>query len=105
MRKRFRSTRAQTTASTSAQLVRALSLKDVGQRLSKGESFVRGLLKRNELPAYRVGGSWRVDSNDLDAFIEKQKAMQRPSMTETGAVANAFDPNDLLPEVDDDCRL
>ena len=84
-------------------MTRALSVKDVCQRLGIGPTKFRTM--RTKLHAYKVGGCWRVDESDLAAYVERQKAEQRPPMTEAQAVAKAFDPDDLLPEVPPECVL
>ena len=81
---------------------RALSLKQACARLSIGLTSLRALLP--QLRAYKVGGSWRIDSADLEAFVEARKPKPAP-MTEAQAVSKAFDPNEGLPDVPEDCRL
>lgn len=82
---------------------RALSLKQVCQRLGLGMTAVRALFP--QLKAYKVGRDWRVDERDLEAFIAARKAAHLPRMTEAQAVAKAFDPDDALPEVAEEYRL
>lgn len=84
-------------------MTRALSVKDVCQRLGIGPTKFR--MMRAKFHAYKVGGAWRVDESDLLAYIEKQKAAARPALSEAQAVSKAFDPDDLLPEVPAECLL
>ena len=49
---------------------RLLEVSMVAHRLSAGERFVRRLILKKKLKAFRLGTRWRVDSRDLDAFID-----------------------------------
>ena len=50
-----------------------LTIKEVAQFLKINERTVYRLANSGELPAFRVGTSWRFTQADLDAWIEKQK--------------------------------
>jgi len=45
----------------------------VAHRLSVGDRFVRRLIREKQLKAIRLGTRWRVDSRDLDAFIDAHR--------------------------------
>lgn len=45
----------------------------VARRLSVSDEFVRRLLRSRKLKAVRLGGRWRVDPHDLEAFIDTQR--------------------------------
>jgi len=49
---------------------RLLEVSMVAHRLSTGERFVRQLILKKKLKAFRLEHRWRVDSRDLDAFID-----------------------------------
>jgi excisionase family DNA binding protein len=51
-----------------------LEIAHVAHRLSVGEAFVRRLIRDHKLVAIRLGGRWRVDARDLQAFIDAQRA-------------------------------
>ncbi len=52
----------------------ALTVKDVASLLNVDEKTVYRLAKRGDLPGFKVAGSWRFKRDDIDAWIEKQKA-------------------------------
>jgi excisionase family DNA binding protein len=52
----------------------ALTVRDVAHELSVSEQGVRNLLKRGHLRGYQVGRRWRVDPEQLRAFIDAQSA-------------------------------
>jgi len=52
----------------------ALTVKEVAAFLSVDEKTVYRLAKRKALPGFKVAGAWRFKREDLDAWIEKQKA-------------------------------
>ena len=41
----------------------------VAHRLHVSVEFVRRLIRLHKLPAYRIGGAWRVDPRDLAAYL------------------------------------
>lgn len=53
----------------------ALTVRQVAERLKVNERTVYRLAQVGELPAFKVAGTWRVLGADLDAWIEKQKAI------------------------------
>jgi excisionase family DNA binding protein len=53
---------------------RLLEVNHVGHRLSVSPGFVRRLIRSHQLPAVRLGGRWRVDEHDLQAFIVTLRA-------------------------------
>ncbi|MCZ7683730.1 MAG: helix-turn-helix domain-containing protein [Sandaracinaceae bacterium] len=53
----------------------ALTIRQVAERLSVNERTVYRMAQSGELPAFKVAGTWRVLRTDLDAWIEKQKAI------------------------------
>ena len=55
----------------------ALSVREVASLLSVDEKTVYRLAKRGELPGFKVAGSWRFRRDDLDGWIENQKAANR----------------------------
>lgn len=58
---------------------RFLSLADVAEVLSTSVAQVYALVRRGELPAIKIGGrgQWRVEREQLEAFIEQQYSHTR----------------------------
>lgn len=52
---------------------RFLTLADVAEVLNTSSAQVYALVRRGELPAIKIGGrgQWRVESTQLEAFIER----------------------------------
>ena len=51
-----------------------LTLKEVAAYLKLTEKTAYRLASEGKLPGFKVGGSWRFKREDLDAWIESQKA-------------------------------
>ncbi len=54
-----------------------LTLPEVARLLKVAEKTVYTLAQKGQLPAFKVGGQWRFKRADIDAWIERQKAVQR----------------------------
>lgn len=52
---------------------RFLQLADVAEILNTSTAQVYALVRRGELPAIKIGGrgQWRVESSELEAFIQR----------------------------------
>jgi excisionase family DNA binding protein len=50
-----------------------LTLKEVAAYLKLTEKTAYRLAAEKKLPGFKVGGSWRFKSSDLEAWIERQK--------------------------------
>jgi excisionase family DNA binding protein len=50
-----------------------LTLKEVAAYLKLAEKTAYRLASEGKLPGFKVGGSWRFKSSDLEEWIEKQK--------------------------------
>lgn len=68
-----------------------LTIAQVCERLQLGEAVVRRLLSSGELPAARIGRSWRVDEARLEAYIASREH-NRP-------VVRVFDADNALTAV------
>lgn len=55
----------------------ALTIRDVAALLSVDEKTVYRLVKKKELPGFKVSGAWRFKREDLNEWIETQKAAAR----------------------------
>lgn len=49
-----------------------LTVAEVAQKLRVSTMTVYRLIQRDELPALRIGRSYRIDTTDLDAFLSGQ---------------------------------
>lgn len=66
-----------------------LTIPQVMERLQVCYSTVYTLIREGKLPAAKVG-TWRVDPDDLDAFLAKRKAVAHQE-TPAAAVSAAVD--------------
>jgi excisionase family DNA binding protein len=51
-----------------------LTLKEVAAYLKLAEKTAYRLASEGKLPGFKVGGSWRFKREDLETWIEQQKA-------------------------------
>jgi len=51
-----------------------LTLKEVARLLKVAEKTVYTMAQNKELPAFKVRGQWRFRREDMDRWIEEQKA-------------------------------
>ena len=52
----------------------AMTVRDVAVYLNVNEKTVYRLAQRRELPAFKVAGAWRFKREDIELWIERQKA-------------------------------
>lgn len=52
---------------------RLLTMREVGDRLHVGEKTIRRLIATGDLRAAQIGWQWRVDEDDVDAYLERQR--------------------------------
>ncbi len=50
-----------------------LDLESVAQRLNVSVNTVRNLVKRGELPAYRIGNQLRFEEEEVKAYIASRR--------------------------------
>lgn len=50
-----------------------LTLKELAEYLKLTEKTAYRLAAEGKLPGFKVGGSWRFKSEDINAWIEEQK--------------------------------
>lgn len=62
---------------------RFVSIADVAETLNISARQAYNLVKSGELPAIKVGGGWRVETAQLEDFIQRQYARTR-DMVSTG---------------------
>jgi len=51
-----------------------LTLKECAELLRVSERTLRTLAAQGRFPASRVGSQWRITREELDAYVESQKA-------------------------------
>ena len=56
----------------------AMTVRDVAAYLNVDEKTVYRLAQRGELPGFKVAGTWRFKKDDIDGWIESQKAASKP---------------------------
>jgi excisionase family DNA binding protein len=58
---------------------RFLTLADVAEVLNTSSAQVYALVRRGDLPAIKIGGrgQWRVESTELEGYIERAYAQTR----------------------------
>ena len=63
---------------------RFLTLADVAEVLATSSAQVYALVRRGDLPAIKIGGrgQWRVESSQLEEFIERRYAETRTFVDE-----------------------
>lgn len=54
-----------------------MTLKEVAIYLKLTEKTAYRLAAEGKLPGFKVGGSWRFKQEDLESWIEQQKAAER----------------------------
>ena len=54
-----------------------LTLKEVAEYLKLAEKTAYRLAAEGKLPGFKVGGSWRFKSEDIECWIESIKTGQR----------------------------
>jgi excisionase family DNA binding protein len=54
-----------------------LTLAEVAQLLKVADKTVYTMAQRGEVPAFKVRGQWRFKRDDLNEWIEQQKANSR----------------------------
>ena len=53
-----------------------LTLKELSEYLKLTEKTAYRLAAEGKLPGFKVGGSWRFKSEDVNAWIEEQKGKE-----------------------------
>lgn len=61
-----------------ARLASAWTVQQVSYRLNCADSLVRRLIAAGKLPATKVGRDWRIEPDDLDAFLARGRTAPMP---------------------------
>lgn len=54
-----------------------MTVRDVAEYLNVDAKTVYRIVKRGDLPGFKVGGTWRFKKSDIDEWVEKQKQEAR----------------------------
>lgn len=65
----------------------ALTVREVASYLGVDEKTIYRLVKRGELPGFKVAGTWRFKKGDIDQWIERQKLAAAPAKATTKMTA------------------
>ena len=57
-----------------------LTLPEVAVLLKVAEKTVYTMAQRGQIPAFKVRGQWRFKHDDLDAWIDEQKAAKKANI-------------------------
>ncbi len=60
-------------------LDQAMTVRDVAGFLNVDEKTVYRLVKRGDLPGFKVAGAWHFRRSDLDSWIDTQKKVANPN--------------------------
>ncbi|MEH7250799.1 helix-turn-helix transcriptional regulator [Neobacillus niacini] len=72
------------------------TIEEVSQLLKVSKLTLYDLVKKGELPVFRVGRQMRIDSNDLDVYINKHKTNHHPTFPSPAAVPNRNEPKNNI---------
>jgi len=60
-----------------------LTIKEIAEYLKVTERTIYRLAAAKQMPAFKIGGSWRFSRQDIDGWIKQQS--QQPSASSKGA--------------------
>ncbi|WHY77508.1 helix-turn-helix transcriptional regulator [Neobacillus sp. WH10] len=70
------------------------TIEEVSQLLKVSKLTIYDLIKKGELPVFRVGRQMRMDAEDLDRYIKKQKSAPMPSSSVSVAEPRRTEPKE-----------
>jgi excisionase family DNA binding protein len=56
---------------------KVLTIPEVSEYLRVSRQTIYRMLKRGDIPAFRIGGDWRFNMEDLGHWIEKESQARR----------------------------
>jgi len=56
-----------------------LTIAQVAELLQLSDKTIYRLAQQGEIPAFKVGGSWRFRASDIDQWVAKQIDDQKPA--------------------------
>jgi excisionase family DNA binding protein len=75
--------RRRRTAPTAKAETDVMTVRDLARYLNCHQGTVYRLLKQRDLPAFRLGGSWRFRREQIDEWIANRTKVSRAAGTET----------------------
>jgi excisionase family DNA binding protein len=60
------------------ELERVLTINEVAQILRMHPTTIYRLVKRGELPGFKIGGAWRISKASLDSFLSAEVPPVQP---------------------------
>ena len=54
-----------------------MSLSTAGKIVGLNANYLSVLVRKNQVPAFKIGDSWRVDRDELLCYIERRKQEHR----------------------------
>jgi excisionase family DNA binding protein len=66
--------------------VRFVTIADVAETLSISTRQALGLVSSGELPAIKIGKAWRIETTELEAFIQRAYADTRAQVESDAGV-------------------
>jgi len=54
-----------------------MTIKEVAKYLKMNEKTIYNLIKKKEIPAFKVGGNWRFKKSIIDKWIEERLNLKR----------------------------
>jgi excisionase family DNA binding protein len=54
-----------------------LTLRELALYLKTAEKTLYRLVGNGKIPGFKIGGAWRFQKKDIDAWLEKQKRVQK----------------------------
>lgn len=50
-----------------------LSINDVAKRLERSDNTIRTMIKKKQIPAYLIGGEYRIKESEYQEWLEGQR--------------------------------
>ena len=72
------------------------TIEEVSQLLKVSKLTVYDLVKKGDLPVFRVGRQMRIDAKDLDQYIHKHKSSQSPTLPAAAVAPNSMDSKSIV---------
>lgn len=54
-----------------------MTIKEVAKYLKMNEKTIYNLIKKKEIPAFKVGGNWRFKKSIIDKWIEERLNLKK----------------------------
>ena len=54
-----------------------MTIKEVAKYLKMNEKTIYNLIKKKELPAFKLGGNWRFKKSIIDKWIEERLSVRK----------------------------